>query len=47
MFPLQRGRLECPKYNEIRLLFAKVKKDDREQLYDHLVCSMLKEVNSE
>ena len=41
MFPLQCGRWECPKYNEIRSLFEKVKKDDREQLYNHFVCSML------
>ena len=47
MFPLQRGRWECPKYNEIRSLFEKVKKDDREQLYNNFVCSMLKEINSE
>ena len=47
MFPLQCGRWECPKYNEIRSLFEKVKKDDREQLYNHFVCSMLKEINSE
>ena len=47
MFALQCGRWQCPKYNEICLLFEKVKKDDREQLYNHFVCSMLKEINSE
>ena len=41
MFPLQWGRLECPKYNVLCLLFERVKKDDREQLYTHFVCSLL------
>ena len=47
MFPLQHGRWECPKYNEICLLFEIVKKDDREQLYNQFVCSMLKEIDCE
>ena len=46
MCPLQRRRWECPKYNETRSLFEKVTKDDREQLYNHFVCSMLTEINS-
>ena len=46
MFPLQCSRWECPKYTKIYFLFEKAKKDDREQLYNHFVCSMLKEINS-
>ena len=47
MFSLQRSRWECPKCNEIHSLFEKVEKDDREQLYNYFVCSMIKGINYE